>query len=94
MTDTDDIREKRDAMYGDPAVALPQVGRKWAATLSMFLGMDIPDLPGRIVCMMMQDMKSIRIAWPNTPEEALDDSYDDEDIYGHMARKLDGRTEK
>jgi len=47
----------RAADYGHPSIIYAPVGRIWAALLSGRLGIDVPDIPSDLVCIMLAGMK-------------------------------------
>ena len=50
----------RQAVYSHPHDDYTRTGRMWGATLSGWLGEDVPDVPARIACLMMAQVKISR----------------------------------
>ena len=51
---------ERQGTYGSVVMSHQQIGRMWAAKLTNYLGVQVDDLPGYIVALMMVDMKTQR----------------------------------
>ena len=52
----------RSMEYGPPSIIYAPVGRIWAAQISGYFGMTVPDLPPDLVCQMLAGMKLGRYA--------------------------------
>jgi len=50
----------RQKAYGKPEDCFENIGRAWAAELSMWLKIRVPDIPGRVVSHMLSGMKLVR----------------------------------
>ena len=51
---------ERQGTYGSVVMSHQQIGRMWAAKLTNYLGVQVDDLPGYMVALMMVDMKTQR----------------------------------
>ena len=54
------VEGARQQAYGKPEDCFDSIGRAWAAELSMWLKIRIPDIPPRIVSHMMSGLKLVR----------------------------------
>jgi hypothetical protein len=65
----------RSELYGDPREHWTATGRGWAGLISMRLGVDVPDLPPDLVCLMFDYDKSIRLCKTPTHRDSRVDKH-------------------
>ena len=86
------ILEERGKAYETPegpGHGAAQLGRAWASILSDYSGVQVPDIPPRIVLLMMVALKTSRAARPNGYQQ---DNYIDAIAYLDLAEQVITRT--